>query len=99
VKSVYLKVFRDRKCALVAACDSDLIGKTFREGKLKLEVARDFYAGKLTSLDETLRLLDSADMANLVGPCVVDAAVKKGLVNPDAIISVDGVPHVQFMKL
>jgi len=99
VKSIYVKVFRDKRCVLVAACDSDLIGKTFREGRLKLEVARNFYGGTLASLEETLRLLDSADVANLVGSSVVDAAVKQGLVDPDAIISIAGVPHAQIMKL
>jgi hypothetical protein len=99
VKSVYTKVFRDKKCVLVAACDSDLIGKTFREGKLKLEVTSNFYGGMLTSIDETLELLNNADVANLVGSSVVDAAVKQGLVSPDAVILISGVPHVQIMKL
>jgi len=99
VKSVYIRVFRDKKCVLVAACDSDLIGRTFRQGKLKLNVATEFYGGTLTTIEETLKLLDNADVANLVGPFVVDAAVKQGLVNPDAIISIAGIPHVQIMKL
>jgi hypothetical protein len=38
-------------------------------------------------------------VANLVGSSVVDAAVKQGLVDPDAIISIAGVPHAQIMKL
>lgn len=99
MKSVYTRVYRDKKHVLVAACDSDLIGKTFREGKLKLDVTRDFYGGMLASIEETLRLLDSADIANLVGSTIVDAAVKQGLVHPEAIISIDGIPHVQIMKL
>jgi hypothetical protein len=99
VKSIYIKVYRDKKCVLVAACDSDLIGKTFRQGKLKLNVASKFYGGKLTTIEETLKLLDNADVANLVGPFVVDAAVKQGLVDPEAIISIAGIPHVQIMKL
>jgi hypothetical protein len=94
-----MKIFRDKKCLLVAACDSNLIGRTFREGRLKLEVATDFYGGTLANLEETLRVLDDADVANLVGPYVVGAAVKQGLVDPDAIISIAGIPHVQIMKL
>jgi hypothetical protein len=97
--NIYLKVFREKKCVLVAACDSNLIGKTFREGRLKLEVTRDFYGGTLASLEETLRLLESADVANLVGSSIVDAAIKQGLIDPEAIISIAGVPHAQFMKL
>lgn len=99
MKSVYTRVYRDKRSVLVAACDSDLIGKTFREGRLKLDVTRDFYGGMLASIEETLRLLDGADIANLVGSTIVDAAVKQGLVDPEAIISIAGIPHVQIMKL
>jgi len=98
MKSVYIKIFRDRNCFLVAACDSELIGKTFREGKLKLEVARDFYGGTLASLEETVKILNKADVANLVGSCIVDASIKEGLVSADAVITIAGVPHVQIMK-
>jgi len=40
-----------------------------------------------------------ADMLNLVGRRVVDAAIANGLVHPDAVITIAGVPHVQVMKL
>jgi hypothetical protein len=96
---VYLRIFQDHKHRLVAACDIGLIGETFREGKLKLEVKADFYKGTMTTIAQALREIDEADMANLVGNCIVEAAVQKGLVDSSAIIRIGGVPHVQIVRI
>jgi len=99
VGDVFLKVFRDPKYTLVAACDTALIGETFREGRLKLDVKVDFYKGTPTTIGNALTAIERADIANLVGSEIIDAAVKQGLVDPTAIIRIAGVPHVQIIKL
>jgi hypothetical protein len=35
---------------------------------------------------------------NLVGEQIVNGAIKCGIVHPDAIIDIAGVPHVQIMR-
>jgi len=96
---VYLRVFNDPSHKLVAICDSALIGRTFREGKVKLDVKVEFYRGSLTSVDKAMEALQSADIGNLVGDVSVGAAIDRGLVDPAAIIKVNGVPHVQIVKM
>ncbi len=99
VNEVYLRVFKDAKYTLVAACDSELLGKTFRDGKLKLEVKVEFYKGASANVSEALQAIDAADIANLVGEGIVEAAVQKGFVDPSAIIHIGGVPHVQIVRM
>ena len=99
MKQAYLKIFRDKRCVMVAACDENTLGKTFREGGKKLEVAPNFYGGELCSIDETIQALESADIGNLVGGRVIRAAVRRGLVSPDAVLKIGGVPHVQIIKI
>lgn len=99
MSEVYLNVFKDPNQTLVAVCDKSLLGSTFREGKLKLEVKADFYRGAAASIDDALRAIDSADVANLVGKSIVDAAVGQGLVDESAILLIDGVPHVQIVRM
>lgn len=99
VNEVYLKVFKDSKCTLVAVCDSGLLGETFREGKLRLEVKTDFYRGVAANISEALKAIDGADIANLVGPGIVEAAVQKGLVDSSAVVHISGVPHVQIVRM
>ena len=96
---VFLRVFKDTERTLVAACDSEVLGETFREGKLKLEVKSDFYKGVPVSLQEALAAISSADIVNLVGNRIVDAAAKEGFVDPSAIIRIGGTSHVQIVRL
>jgi hypothetical protein len=99
VSSVFLRVFKDPEHTLVAACDTDILGKTFREGKLKLEVSPDFYKGAIVSISDALDAINSADIANLVGNQIVEGAVRRGFCDPSAIVRVGGVSHVQIVRL
>ena len=99
VSEVYCRVIGDSKRRLVAVCDTELLGETLREGKLKLEVKPEFYKGSLSSIAEALREIDASDIANLVGESIVDAVVQGGLVDPSAIMRIAGVPHVQIVRL
>jgi uncharacterized protein len=96
---VYAATYKTEKGMMVACCDEDCMGRTFREGKLKLAPETKFYGSSVMGLPEALVLLDSADIVNLVGRRIVRAAIDKGLVHPDAVITIGGVPHVQVMKL
>lgn len=84
---------------LIAACDWELLGNVYREGRLKMEVSKEFYGGRLTDVEEVVRSIDLADIVNLVGERVVGEAIRRGKVHRDAVIRIAGVPHVQIMKL
>lgn len=84
---------------MVAACDEDCIGQTFREGRLKLAPETKFYGSAVMGVAEAVVLMIGADILNLVGKRIVDAAIVNGLVHPDAVIRIAGVPHVQVMRL
>ena len=99
MEQFYLRIFKEKKFVMVAACDKSILGKTFREGKKKLEVATRFYGGDLCTVDETMQAVEAADIGNLVGGKVVKAAVRRGLADPDAVIEIDGVAHVQIIKM
>ncbi|HID17605.1 TPA: DUF424 domain-containing protein [Candidatus Bathyarchaeota archaeon] len=94
-----MNVFHRSEKKLVALCDVDVLGKTFKEGKLKLEVKEGFYRGTLTTMDKAMEELHEADIGNLVGRNVVGAAIERGLVNPKAVIYISGTPHVQILRL
>lgn len=100
---VYAKVYRvttvDGVEVVLAACDSELLGRVFREGGVVLHVNEEFYKGELYTLDEVLRLMEAATVINLVGRRVVSAAIKAGIVHKDAVLVVEGVPHAQVVKL
>jgi hypothetical protein len=96
---VRLRVVHDKRGVLVAACDAELLGETFREGSKKLEVSAQFYGGPLCTVEMAVEALAEADVANLVGEATIKAAVDKGLVDPQAVIYFGAVPHVQIVRL
>jgi len=97
--NVFLRTFSTEKGTLVACCDEELMGKTFREGRLRLSLETGFYGDTVFGLGEALVLLDKADILNLVGKNVIDAAIEKGIVHPEAVIVISGIPHVQVMRM
>lgn len=75
------------------------MGQTFKEGKLRLKPDQKFYGHSVSEISEALVLLETAEILNLVGVKIVRAAIERGLVHPDAVITIGGVPHVQVMRL
>ncbi|WP_456369001.1 DUF424 domain-containing protein [Thermococcus sp.] len=96
---IYIKIYRVQGEVLLAACDEELVGKTFREGDLKLEVKERFYKGKLVSEDQLEQLLEEATIANLTGERCVSKAIELGYVDPSRVLRIQGVPHAQMAKL
>lgn len=85
---------------LLAACDSDLLGKTFKDEMrgLKLEVTKAFYEGKIVTLAEFEAHMKKATIANLIGQKTVKKAIELGLVVESSVLKIGGVPHVQIVK-
>jgi hypothetical protein len=96
---VYVKVVRYGREILVAACDADLLGKTLREGDLEVCIEERFFKGSLVTIDKALSIIETATIANLFGDKIVSGARARGLVHADAIITISGVPHAQFIEL
>ncbi|MCK5403055.1 DUF424 family protein, partial [Candidatus Bathyarchaeota archaeon] len=43
-------------------------------------------------------IMKMGTIINLVGKQIVNGALKQGLVHPNAVINIAGVPHVQIMR-
>lgn len=82
---------------MVAVCDEDILGKEFFEDDLHLKVSKEFYGNVPADYDEVLSALSEATIANIVGKESVACAVENGFVDVDAIIYIDGIPHVQII--
>ena len=85
--------------ALLAACDTDILGKSFKMGELKLELHEDFYGSMQVEEDTFRNMLSGCTIANLCGELVVGIAVEMGLIDEDNVLVIDGVPHAQFAKM
>lgn len=93
---IRVKKYHSGREHLLAACDADLLGRRLSEGKLRLEVSRDFYDGFPATEEELQAHLRSCTIANLVGERVVALAIRWGFVAQENVIRIEGVPHAQW---
>lgn len=97
--NISVKVVKQAKGSLVAACDAELLGKTLKFGKITFHIRREFYGGSLVDVKEAIEMIKKASNCNLVGTKIVDEALRQGLVHPQAVLNIAGVPHTQILKL
>lgn len=83
---------------LVAACDTDLVGKTFKEGKLKLDVSSSFYGDMRVNEETFISALHQSMISNLLGKFVIDCTKRAGFIGEKDVMTVAGIPHVQIVK-
>src|SRR3989475_11531105 len=88
---IRMKVYHQGKETLVAAADADLIGKTFRDGKFKIEVGK-FYEGDVVTEERFASELRLATIGNFVGKETIDAAKEAGVVAGDGSPRINPVP-------
>jgi uncharacterized protein len=96
---ISLKRYKKGNDLLIGACDEDLLGKKFEEGKFQIEVKKEFYKGEKVSTKVFKKFLEEATIANLVGNETVKAAIEIGLIDPDSVIKIKGVPHAQMVRM
>ncbi|WP_456329040.1 DUF424 domain-containing protein [Archaeoglobus sp.] len=94
-----MRVYRVKGEVLVAVCDSDIVGRTFREGDLKLEVKESFYGEEEVGEEEVKRALRNATIANITGNKAVNLAVRIGIIDKNRILYIEGCPHAQMVVI
>ncbi len=96
---VYANIKRRGRHVLLAICDADLLGKTFREGDIVFAVREEFYKGLKVDADEAVNLISQSTIVNMVGENIVGRAIERGFVHPQAVLKVSGIPHAQIVKM
>ncbi|MCK4415971.1 MAG: DUF424 family protein [Thermoplasmatales archaeon] len=96
---ISIKIYEQGDDLVIGACDEHLLGKKFVDGKLQIDVSENFYGGQRISEKTLAKYLLDATIANLVGEEAVNCAIKLGLVNPDCILKIRGIPHAQMIRM
>jgi hypothetical protein len=99
VTDVYVNVRKYGKNVILATCDCEICGTVLRDGKIVFEVKEDFYKGRKVTVEEAIELCKQSSIVNMVGKCIVHECVKAGLVHPEAVLDINGVPHAQIVKI
>jgi len=91
----HVKVFRVGEQVLVAACDTELLGKTIRSEKgLELCVSEKFYGDEALTAKQACEAMKAATSLNLIGDAIVKLALSSGYGHPDSVVKIGGVSHL-----
>jgi hypothetical protein len=96
---ISIKIYKQGNDLLIGACDEKLLGKKFEDGKFQIDVSKEFYGGKRISPEVLKKYLQDATIANLVGKETIKCAIDLGLIDPECIIKIKGVPHAQMVRM
>ncbi len=96
---ISIKIFKQGNEILIGACDQELVGKKFVDGKFQIDVNKEFYGGRIISIEALINYLKEATIANLVGKNAVECAIKIGLIDPECVIKIKGIPHAQMVRM
>jgi len=96
---VYMNLRKIGNNVLLAICDAEILGKTLREGKIVFSIKEEFYKGARVAIEEAVAMIANSTIVNMVGKNIVQKAIEKGYVHPEAVLNIEGVPHAQIVKL
>jgi hypothetical protein len=96
----YVKIYRVEEQVLVAACDSELLGRTISgEGGLELRVSEHFYGGSLMDAGQACKAMRTSTSLNLMGEGIVKLALSSGFGHPDCVVRIGDVPHLMLIRI
>ena len=96
---ISVKIYKQGNDLLIGACDEKLIGMKFTDSKFQIDVSKEFYDGERISPEILKKYLEDATIANLVGKDTIKCAVELGLVDPECVIKIKGIPHAQIVRM
>ena len=92
------RIFRTGNDVLLAVCDSDLLGKSFEEGEMQIEVT-DFYRESLGDAGKIMELAGEATIINAVGNNIIRLLIENNAVDSSGVIEIGGVKHAQIVTI
>jgi len=81
---------------IIAVSDSNLIGKTFEEGKRQIIIRPNFFQGDEKTKEEIIEILIDMNKEdatfNIVGQESISCALEAGIIQEHGIIKIDNIP-------
>ncbi len=96
---MYVKIHRSGQQTVLAACDRELIGRKLKKGNITIEISKDFYMGEPVSEDIFVDIMTTSNNINMFGHRTIACAVRNGMIDPESVIEIEGIPHAQVFRI
>jgi len=95
-KGLSIKCHRN---GVVSLCDTNIIGKSFEDKNLRLDITERFYKGEEKSEEEILAILQKANNLNIVGKRSVMLALRANIITKEGIRYIKKIPVAYMFSL
>jgi hypothetical protein len=97
-KGFLSRELRYQTSRMVNICDEELLGRTLREGKLKVDITPEYFSGFRVDEETALKQIREDDIVSLVGNRIVAKALKEKLGHPRAVRKIEEVSFLMIYK-
>lgn len=89
---IYLKIHYHSQGQVIAACDENILGRSFNNKNIKIDINTKFYGGELISINEGIDILEKSNNFNIAGVYLINAAIKRGIITENAVLKIEEIP-------
>ena len=82
---------------LLVVTDRDILGKVFEEGRVQIDLRKEFYQGEIKEKEEVKILMLRSKHLHLTGKAAVALGVELDFIQKGRILWVQGTPHAQVV--
>lgn len=93
------KIHGSGQSSVLAVCDKEVLGKTFKQENIELFVSEFFFGGEQLTEEDFREKLREFGNINIVGNKAVRIALEEELVLEENIIEIQNIKHVQIFKI
>ncbi|MFC1686826.1 DUF424 family protein [Nanoarchaeota archaeon] len=90
-----VKIHQGPHGQILVVSDKEIIDKKFEEGKLQLDLTKDFYKGKEMTEEEVKEKVKEFYILHLTGEKTIQLFEKLELVENEKVLVIKGVPHAE----
>jgi len=95
----YVKKHSANGESILAVCDKEVLGKTFKQDDLMVSASKAFYEGSLASEKEVVKLMKDAGNINLLGEKTVSLAIQHDIVDEQNTLNIAGTSHALVVRI
>ncbi len=95
----YIKIHTSSVNSMLAISDVDIIGKSFIDGELKLDISERFYKGELVNINKIIDLITKFSNISIVGVKIINELKKLKYLKNEDIREIDGIPYTMVVIL
>lgn len=81
--------------AVLVVTDAEILGKKFEEGKLQLDLSKEFYQGEKMNEGEVKELIKKYYILHLTGEKTIKLFLEEGFVDEKRVLRIKKVPHAE----